>query len=224
MRIVQHHYHQAQVLIKGTATPSLPKISESQSLKLRQLSLLSLSSSHATLTYQYLLSALDLPSTRALEDLVISSIYAGLITAKLDPQAKRVDVSSVSPLRDLKPNSVPQLVSILAEWNGRCDGVLAEIEGQVTEIRARAAERRKVERDHEAKIEKALGHDVTTDRGLKVAGKRGAGDAASGGGLDLDHAELMEIDENSGRGGPRNAKRGGRFGGALTGFGKRLGS
>lgn len=116
------------------------------------------------------------------------------------------------------------MVSILAEWTGRCDGVLAGIEGQVTEIRARAAERRKVERDHEAKVEKALGHDVMTDRGLKVAGKRGAGDAASGGGLDLDQAELMEIDENSGRAGPRNAKRGGRFGGALTGFGKRLGN
>jgi len=215
-------YHQE--LIKATATSGLPQLSESQSLKLRQLSLLSLSSSHATLTYQYLLSALDLPSTRALEDLVISSIYGGLITAKLDTQAKRVDVSSVSPLRDLKPNSVPQLVAILADWNGRCDGVLAEIEGQVTQIRARAAERRKLEREHEAKFEKALGQDIMTDRGLKIAGKRGAGDADNGGGLDLEQAELMEIDENSGRGGARNAKRGGRFGGSFPGFGKRSGN
>lgn len=102
--------------------------------------------------------------------------------------------------------------------------MLAEIEGQVTEIRAKAAEKRKLEREHEAKFDKAVGQDGMTDRGLKVAGKRGAGDAENNGGLDLEQAELMEIDENSGRGGPRNAKRGGRFGAPFTAFGKRSGN
>ncbi|MCJ1436855.1 hypothetical protein MMC27_006237 [Xylographa pallens] len=205
-----------------SSTPDLPQLSEAQSLKLRQLSLLSLSSSHSTLTYPYLLSALDLPNTRALEDLVISSIYGGLITAKLDTLAQRVDVSSVSPLRDLKPNSLPQLIAILDDWNGRCAGVLSEIEGQVSEVRAKAAERRRREHEQEAIFDKALNDEIMKDSRNKAAGKRGAGDGENAGGIEPDRGEAMDLDEASGRGGQRNAKRGGRFGG-FTGLGKRLG-
>ena len=198
-------------LISTTATPDLPQLTEPQSLKLRQLSLLSLSTSHKNLTYEHLLPALDLPSIRALEDLVISSIYAGLITAKLDTLGKRVDVSSVSPLRDLKPNSVPKLVVILEDWNSRCANVLAEIEGQVKDVRAKAAERKRREQQHESLYDRALNDDIARDRG-KVAGKRGAGDGENNGGPGIDPGEAMEVDEISGRGGQRNAKRGGRFG------------
>ena len=200
-----------KLLISTSATPDLPQLSEPQSLKLRQLSLLSLSTSHNTLTYEHLLSALNLPTIRALEDLVISSIYAGLITAKLDTLGQRVDVSSVSPLRDLKPNSIPQLVAILEDWNGRCANVLAEIEGQVKDVRAKAAERKRREQQHESLYDRALNDDNARDRG-KVAGKRGAGDSENSGGLDIDPGEAMEVDEVSGRGGQRTAKRGGRFG------------
>ena len=191
-------------------------------MKLRQLSLLSLSTSHTTLTYTYLLSALDLPNIRALEDLVISSIYAGLITAKLDTLAQRVDVSSVSPLRDLRPNSVSQLIAVLDDWNGRCTGVLMEIEGQVREVRAKAAERKKREHDHEVTFDKALVDEVMTDQRSKAAGKRVAGDGENNGGAEPDLGEAMDLDETFGRGGQRNAKRGGKFSG-FTGLGKRLG-
>lgn len=205
-----------------TSTPDLPQLSEQQSLKLRQLSLLSLSTSHATLTYPYLLSALDLPNTRALEDLVISSIYGGLLTAKLDTLAQRVDVSSVSSLRDLKPNSVPQLISILADWDGRCVGVLTEIEGQVREVRAKAAARKRREHEHEVIFEKALADEIMKDSRNKAAGKRGAGDGENTGGTEPERGKAMDLDEAFGRGGQRNAKRGGRFGG-FAGLGKRLG-
>ncbi|KAK4690583.1 COP9 signalosome complex subunit 7, partial [Lecanoromycetidae sp. Uapishka_2] len=92
-----------------TSTPNLPKFSEPQQLKLRQLSLLTLATTPSNLTYVHLQDALDLPTTRALEDLVISTIYAGLLNAKLDTLSQRVDVSSVAPLRDLKPGSIPQM-------------------------------------------------------------------------------------------------------------------
>ena len=203
------------------ATLNLPQLSEPQSLKLRQLSLLSLSSSHATLTYTHLLSALDLPNTRALEDLVISSIYAGLITAKLDTLEKRVEVSSVAPLRDLKPNSVPQLVAILEDWNGRCVSVLSEIEGQIRDVRVRAAQRKRREAEHQAVFEKAAAEENLKDRG-KAVGKRGMGDTETSGGTTGENGEVMEVDEVIGRGGQRNAKRGGKFG-PLGGLGKRLG-
>ena len=190
-------------------------------MKLRQLSLLSLATSHATLTYDYLLSALDLLSVRTLEDLVISSIYAGLISAKLDPLAKRVDVSSVSSLRDLKPNSIPQIVAVLDDWNERCVSVLAEIEGQVQNIRAKAAERRKRELEHQATLDKLLSDENAKDR-TKPAGKRAVGDTENGGGLDAEYGEAMDLDDNQGRVGQRNSKRGGRLG-QFLGSGKRLG-
>ena len=191
-------------------------------MKLRQLSLLSLSSSHSTLTYPYLLTALNLLNTRALEDLVISGIYGGLITAKLDPLAQRVDVSSVSPLRDLKPNSVPQLMAILDDWNRRCAGVLSEIEEQVSNVRAKAAEKKRREHEQEAIFNKALNDEIMKDSRNRGVGKRGAGDGETAASLEPDRGEAMDLDETFGRGGQRNAKRGGRFGG-FAGLGKRLG-
>ena len=90
-------------------SPNLPKLSAQQHQKLLLLSLLPLSRSHATLTYKHLLSALDLPTTRALEELITTAIYSGLITATLGPANSLVSVTSISPLRDLAPGSLPAL-------------------------------------------------------------------------------------------------------------------
>ena len=187
-------------------TPDLPKLSVVQEQKLRQLTLLSLSTYPSTLTYVHLLSELCLPSTRALEDLVISSIYAGLLTAKLDTLSQRVDVSSVAPLRDLKPGSVPHMVSVLEDWDSRCVSVLGEIEGQVREIRRKAQEQRKKETEHEKAVAKRMGEN---EDGKGKLGKRGGGE----------EADEMDIDEGGRR--LRGAKRGG--GNFLGGLGRRLG-
>ena len=190
------------------ATPDLPKLSESQALKLRQLSLLSLSTTPHFLTYHHLQDALSLPSTRALEDLVISTIYAGLMTAKLDTLAQRVDVSSLAPLRDLKPGSVPQLVSVLEDWDNRCVDVLAELEDQVREVRRKALK----ERRRQEAIDKAMAkvmEDQEKGNG-KPVGKRGVGE----------EGDEMDIDMGDAGTRSKNAKRGG---GMFKGLGKRLG-
>ncbi|KAM0797809.1 hypothetical protein BDR22DRAFT_809856 [Usnea florida] len=184
-----------------TETPTLPKLSDVQVQKLRQLTLLSLATSPSTLSYAHLLSELSLPTTRALEDLVISSIYAGLITAKLDTLSQHVDVSSVAPLRDLRPGSVPRMVSVLEDWDSRCVSVLGEIEGQVREIRRKAQEQRKRDTEHEKAVAKKMGDN---EDGKKRGGEE---------------AEEMDIDEGGRR--LRGAKRGG--GNFLSGIGKRLG-
>lgn len=186
-------------------TTNLPKLSNVQEQKLRQLTLLSLPTSPTTLTYAHLLSELSLSTTRALEDLVISSIYAGLLTAKLDTLSQRVDVSSVAPLRDLRPGSVPRMVSVLEDWDTRCVSVLGEIEGQVREIRRKAQQQRKRETEHEKAVAKKMGEN---EDGKGKLGKRGGGE----------EADEMDIDE-SGR--KLRAKRGG--GNFLGGLGRRLG-
>ena len=182
-------------------TPNLPKLSDVQIQKLRQLTLLSLATSPSTLSYAHLLSELSLPTTRALEDLVISSIYAGLVTAKLDTLSQHVDVSSVAPLRDLRPGSVPRMVSVLEDWDSRCVSVLGEIEGQVREIRRKAQEQRKRDTEHEKAVAKKMGDN---EDGKKRGGEE---------------AEEMDIDEGGRR--LRGAKRGG--GNFLSGLGRRLG-
>ena len=158
------------------------------------------------LTYHHLQEALALPSVRALEDLVISTIYVGLISAKLDPLAQRVDVSSVAPLRDLRPGKIPQMISVLDEWDARCANVLAELEGQVREIRRTALRERRREEANEKAVAKLM-EGKENGKG-KVVGKRGVGE----------ENEEMDIDEG-GTQRTRNAKRGGMF----KSFGKRLG-
>lgn len=115
---------------------------------------------------------------------------------------------------------MPQMIAVLDDWNDRCVSVLTEIEGQVTEVRRKAAERRRWEKEHEKILEKAImGDDRVLKETSRAGGKRGAGEAANGEGYGVDQGDAMDVDETLGRGGQRNAKRGGRF----AGLGKRLG-
>lgn len=193
-------------------TSNLPPLTDAQSQKLRQLTLLTLATSPSTLSYTYLLAALSLPSIRALEDLIISNIYAGLLSAKLDTLAKRMDVSSVAPLRDLRPDSVPQMVAVLEDWDSRCVSVLAEIEEQVIEVRRKAQEVRRRELENEKAVEKAMETESEKGKG-KSAGKRGAREVVDRDGAGGEGGDEMDVDEAGGRGTKRGSKRGGKIAG-----------
>jgi COP9 signalosome complex subunit 7 len=177
------------------------------------LSLLPLSRSHKTLTYTSLQTALDLPTTRALEELITTAIYSGLLTATLDPAHSLVSVTSTSPLRDLAPGSLPTLQATLQTWSARCDSALVELEAQVAAVKKAAVDREKQRRKKDRALEMAM---QTQDE--KTTGKRGVG-----GGED----DPMEIDSQEGgsQRQSRGQKRGpGQFGfGGLGGMGRRLG-
>lgn len=121
-----------------TQTPGLPPLTEAQALKLRQLSLLTLTRNKAALKYSALMSSLQLQTKRELENLVVSAVYAGLITAKLDPAHGVVRVSAVSPLRDLAPGTVPHLLSELHQWHDRCRAALDDLDAEIATIRQAA--------------------------------------------------------------------------------------
>ncbi|KAI1771945.1 hypothetical protein F4818DRAFT_184251 [Hypoxylon cercidicola] len=129
------------------AAPSLPRLNDAQTLKLRQLSLLTLARDPHNLSYTSLQRDLGLADARAVEDLVISAIYADLVEAQLDPRNQTVHVSSVSPLRDLAPNSVPAVLTALQAWSGRCTETLADLEAQVAAIKDAAARRQDEKRE-----------------------------------------------------------------------------
>ncbi|CZR55190.1 related to ACOB protein [Phialocephala subalpina] len=207
-------------------TSSLPALNEAQTLKLRQLSLLTLAKSQTDLSYTSLLGHLGLETTRELEDLVISAIYAGLLNATLDPYHKLVAVSSVAPLRDLPPNSIPQMLSTLSEWSTRCVSTLADLERQIASIKAVAKQRAKEEEEWAATVEKLVegkGSGDSKDKGKEVdekssgsslfAGlgrKLGAGAASKRPSGEGEEDEAMEVDDEDEltKGKPNAKKRG----------------
>lgn len=197
---------------KSAQQSSLPKLTAQQHQKLLLLSLLPLSHSHKTLTYPSLLAALDLPTTRSLEELITSAIYAGLLTATLDPAHSLVAVTSVAPLRDLAPGSLPAMQAALADWSTRCDSALKDLEARVADVRKAAVDREKTRRKKERVQEVTM---ATSEE------KGGQKRSVSG----LVEEDAMDIDQESSSGRvTRGAKRGpGGFGNAFGGLGRRLG-
>ncbi|OHE96697.1 PCI domain-containing protein [Colletotrichum orchidophilum] len=164
----------------ASASASLPQLNDAQTLKLRQLSLLTLARNRSNLTYAALQSALCLPSTRALEDLVISAIYAGLLDATLDPRRQVVQVNSLAALRDLAPGAVPPMIRALHAWSSRCESTLGDLESQIAGIRDAAARRQRDKAEQEARLEKLV-EDVRKDPESGAGRKLAVGHAHSGG-------------------------------------------
>ncbi|KAH6669944.1 hypothetical protein B0J14DRAFT_108439 [Halenospora varia] len=202
-----------------TLTASLPTLSDAQTLKLRQLSFLTLAKNPADLSYANLLEKLGLDNARELEDLVISAIYASLITGTLDPYHQLVTVSSVAPLRDLPPNSIPSMINTLNEWSLRCVGTLGDLEKQIAGIKADALRRHKDEKEWSAHMEKLMevkekgdGKEEGSSKSgslFSALGKRlGGGGKRGGGTFDEGDDEDMEVDEDEDDYGPfGNCKR-----------------
>ncbi|KAM0559421.1 hypothetical protein ACHAPJ_004449 [Fusarium lateritium] len=137
-------------------TQGLPALADAQATKLRQLSLLSLARDRQNLSYGTLRDALDLPGSREVETLVISAVYAGLLHATLDPARAAVQVSSVAPLRDLAPGSIPDLTAALKTWADRCTTTLSGLELQIKEIRTTAAARQREQRAADERLQQLM--------------------------------------------------------------------
>ena len=153
-------------------TPSLPLLNEAQTFKLRQLSLLTIASSPIPLTYANLISALSLGSAISLETLLTQSIYSGLLTARLSPTTTppTVHITSVAPLRDLRPQSLPQMLATLQVWESRCSSVISELEGQIQDIRDAALKRQLAQKKREAIVDAAVLSSENDGGGLKGSG------------------------------------------------------
>ncbi|KAL9116125.1 MAG: hypothetical protein Q9227_000494 [Pyrenula ochraceoflavens] len=165
----------------------LPPLNEAQTLKLRQLSLLSLAASPAPLTYPFLMKELHLSTPQDLETLVTSAVYASLLTARLSPASKPpcVHVTSVAPVRDLRPGSLPEMLQILETWGKRCTGVVTEIEGQIKSIKEEAAVRKRKEVGRQEIVDEAVwkeGGEGGVGGGSILSGITSGGNNKSGGG------------------------------------------
>jgi COP9 signalosome complex subunit 7 len=149
------------------------------------------------------------------------------VNATLDPYHQLVAVSSVAPLRDLQPNTIPQMLVTLDEWSNRCVSTLGDLERQIASIKAEAKRRHREEEEWAAHVEKLIetkvnekdkGKEKESSEDKNYSGissglfsripKLGAG-AASKRGMDGDD-EAMEIDDDDDDGerrGSRSAKK-----------------
>ncbi|KAH2471305.1 hypothetical protein KXV71_009491 [Aspergillus fumigatus] len=161
-------------------TPNLPSLSAEQALKLRLLSLLTLSATLKPLTYKTLMDALSISAPAELESLVTKAIYSSLITARLSPSSNPpfVNVTSVAPLRDIKPQSLPMMISLLTQWESRCGDVISDIEAEIAKVKTNAAKRRAKEQARAALLEKAL---ASADGSAKDVTGGGSGSRRHGG-------------------------------------------
>lgn len=181
-------------------TPNLPPLSEPQTLKLRQLSLLTLARDRSNLSYEALQKALGLTSARQLEELVITVIYAGLLHATLDPARQAVQVNSVAPLRDLSPGSIPDMIAALSNWSEKCASTLGDLEAQIRNIRAAAAAREKEKRAAEHRIQALVSEAWDSDKKKDLPGRdalprRGYNKRSMVDATNVTSEETMDVDE-----------------------------
>lgn len=128
------------------------------------------------------MTSLSLPDSSALESLVTTAIYDSLITARLSPTTNPpvVRVTSVAPLRDIRPQTVTKMISVLSEWEGRCGDVIGGIEAEIAKIKAEAEKNRMRERERTARVERSVAGNGDKDDAAGGVGFSGAGGSSSG--------------------------------------------
>ncbi|EPQ30166.1 uncharacterized protein PFL1_02282 [Pseudozyma flocculosa PF-1] len=198
-----HFYRLLELFAYGTlpdytASPSsFPELTAAQLLKLRQLTLVSLASGTRVLPYATLFASLNLATEdmRELEDLIIDSIYAGLVGGKLNQIRSRFEVDAVIG-RDVRgPAEIDALLTQLQGWGGRADGVLKSLEAKIERIRAQEAAGAAVRHEHNQALFLAL---QQAQEGAGGKGQRAAWAGADG--MDLDGWDDQAA---GGRGGSR---------------------
>lgn len=119
------------------------------------------------------MKSLSINDTFALESLLTTALYIPLITGHLDPKSQRVHVTSVLPLRDLSPGTIPTLQRTLLAWSQNCSDALAELEKQAEVVKQNARAREEQNKRREKAVEKAAEKEEALAQG-KTTGKRGA--------------------------------------------------
>ncbi|KAJ5779565.1 hypothetical protein N7457_007285 [Penicillium paradoxum] len=137
-------------------------------------------------------------------------------------QPPSVNVTAVAPLRDVQPQSLPNMIASLTEWESRCSDVASDLEAEIARIKSNAAKNAAREQAHNEAVADALskkasaGAKKNTRRGGRLGSgiggsKRDANDIDQDDGF-FDHdgeGSRMEIDEGPGAraGNSRQPKR-----------------
>ncbi|KAJ2317320.1 hypothetical protein GGI00_006806, partial [Coemansia sp. RSA 2681] len=124
----------------------LPVLTERQLEKLKHLSLVSLASTTKVLPYDDLIRELDCAHEQQMEDLVIDTIYKGLLTAKLDQQRRLIEVEFVVG-RDVRQGDLQGIYDSLDQWSTVCEKELNTLADGVNTAERESVSKRVKERE-----------------------------------------------------------------------------
>jgi len=129
-----------------------PQLTPPQIKKLRQLSIVSLSAENKLISYAALQQQLDIIEVRELEDLIIDAIYQGIMQAKLDQKSKQLEVQ-FSMGRDLKPDSIDQMINTLTSWSVQSENLMKTIKDKIAHANFMNDQDKKHKEDFEKRVE-----------------------------------------------------------------------
>ncbi|KAH8834233.1 hypothetical protein DL96DRAFT_1666988 [Flagelloscypha sp. PMI_526] len=134
---------------------SYPELNAAQTTKLKYLTLVSLAEERRIIPYSDLLSLLEMPSIRTLEDLIIDAIYLDILRAKLDQKEGQLEVEYTMG-RDLNPKKIDDILAALTEWSSTTATVLSTLDNKIDSIAKRAAQQKKRSEAHETRVQTVL--------------------------------------------------------------------
>jgi len=136
---------------------SLPPLTPQQIKKLKQLTIVSLSNRTKTISYPVLQKELDILEVRELEDLIIDAIYQGIIQGKLDQKNKTLLIESAMG-RDLQPDSMENMISVLNLWSNQSEILLKNIKEKVQYANLMSDKEKKHQEEYEKTVDLVKQH------------------------------------------------------------------
>jgi len=131
---------------------NLPPLNPSQTKKLKQLSIVTLASRSRLIPYSVLQEQLEIVALRDLEDLIIEAIYQGVIQGSLDQKKQQLEVEFTMG-RDIKPESLDNMLAVLRHWSNQSDALLATIKDKVQHANFMNAADKQHKEEFEKKVE-----------------------------------------------------------------------
>nr|CDI54262.1 related to cop9 signalosome complex subunit 7a [Melanopsichium pennsylvanicum 4] len=168
-------------------------LSDHQLFKLRQLTLLSLAHQNKSLPYSTLHSSLALSSnnTRELEDLIIDTIYAGLISGKLNRLQSRFELD--------------QMLESLQNWQTTTESVLESLQARMESVKSGADDAENQRQQHHQvllqNLVQAQNQIESQQQQQQQQQRKGKGPANIG------DSNAMDIDDDNARSGSAARKK-----------------
>lgn len=132
---------------------NLPPLTEMQTKKLKQLTIVSLAASSKVIPYAVLQEELDISgSLRVLEDVIIDSIYQGLVQGRIDQHRRTLEVEFAMG-RDLKPEAIDDMINTLTNWSDQSDILLKTIKDQIQHANFMSDQEKKHKEDYTKRVE-----------------------------------------------------------------------
>jgi len=160
----------------------LPELSNLETTKLKQLSLVSLAANSSVLEYKQMMNELSLDTPRALEDLILKTVFAGLVEGQLDQQKGVFEVQFAMG-RDIGPNDVDIMLAKLKDWLEHSTTLKEELKTHQTRANAKVVSDSKLEEvitNKRAALIKEVNNDKHSKRHIGAMSGLG-GDSKRGG-------------------------------------------